>query len=117
MAINHEQLMAILRREVPDIDSHIDQYGSGLLHCEVGAFLRMTEQAMDQGRLWEAERHFRLVERILGEAGPEVRNALEISYLEELALGECTPARRQAVKERMPVALRRIMVSHSDVWA
>ena len=71
---------------------------------------------MDAGRFWEAERHFRLVAELLPIAGPELRNALEVSYLEDLALGEFTPARHRAVKERMPPELRAILVEHHAHW-
>lgn len=70
--------------------AQISGYEAALSNCEVGAFLRATEAAMDAGRFWEAERHFRLVEELLAAAGPELRNALEVSYLEDLALGKCT---------------------------
>jgi hypothetical protein len=86
------------------------------LHCEVAAFRRATEQAMDAGRLWEAEGHFRLIEELLAVAGPELRNALEVSCLEDLALGRCTATRYQAVKERMPKALRQILIGHNKQW-
>lgn len=79
----------------------------GLLHCEMGAFRRAAEDALDQGKLWQAEKYFRFVEQVLPVANPDVENALEVSFLEDLALGECTPARRKAVKERMPWSLRK----------
>ncbi len=94
----------------------IDEYDAGLLHCEVGAFRSATEAAMDAGQFWEAERHFRLVEELLKSADPELRNALEVSYLEDLAFAECTPQRHRAVKERMPPALRQILIAHHEQW-
>jgi hypothetical protein len=105
-----------LAAEFPDVIAQIDRYAAGLLHCEVAAFRRATEQAMDAGRLWEAERHFRFVEQMLAVACPELRNALEVSYLEDLALGECTLARHRAVAERMPKALRAVLIGHHPNW-
>ena len=116
MPLGREEFLARLAHDFPDAAAGIDKYDDGLLHCEMAAFRRATEEAMDCGRLWEAERHFRWVEEMLKVAGPELRNALEISYLEDMALGESTPARYQAVKERMPKALRQILIAHHRQW-
>lgn len=114
--MTREQFLAELGAEFPDVVSQIRPDESGLLHCEVGAFRRVTESAMDGGRLWTAERHFRFVERVLREASPDVRNALEVSYLEDLAFGELTAARYKAVRERMPRTLRAVLVRHRREW-
>ena len=116
MGSGREEFLARLRDEFPDVVAHIRPDESGLLHLEMAAFRRATEEAMDAGRLWESERHFRLVEELLEEANPELCNALEVSYLEDLALGECTQARRLAVHERMPRLLRERLAQHRREW-
>jgi hypothetical protein len=116
MGAGREEFLARLRREIPEAAAKFRADELGVLHLEVAAFRRATEEAMDAGRLWEAERHFRLVEELLEKAAPELRNALEVSYLEDLALGECTPARRQAVRERMPRSLRAVLGLHRREW-
>jgi hypothetical protein len=114
--MGRDEFMARLTADFPEIVARIDQYRAGLLHCEVAVFRRATEEAIDAGRFWEAERHFRLVEELLLVAGPELRNALEVSYLEDLALGECTAARHQAVQERMPQSMRQVLIGHHQQW-
>ena len=116
MALGREEFLARLAFDFPEAAAGINKYEDGLLHCEVAAFRRATEKAMDCGRFWEAERHFRWVEDLLQAAGPELRNALEVSYLEDLALGACSSARYQAVKERMPKSLRLILIAHHKQW-
>jgi hypothetical protein len=59
----------------------------------MGAFRRVTEQAMDADQLWKAEKYFRFVEWISKKAAPAAQNAIEISALEDLALGDFTEAR------------------------
>jgi hypothetical protein len=114
--VGRKEFLARLCADFPEAAAGIRADEAGLLHCEVAAFRRATEEAMDAARLWEAERHFRLVEELLAVAGPELRNALEVSYLEDLALGECTPARHRAIKERMPQSLRQILIEHHEQW-
>ena len=110
------EFLARLMADFPDVVAGFSPYSAGLLHCEMGDFLSATERAMDAGRLLEAERHFRLVAELLAVAGPELRNALEVSYLEGLALGEFTPARHRAVRERMPRELRAVLIAHHAHW-
>jgi hypothetical protein len=116
MHLGRDDFLARLASDFAEVVGQINQHETGLLHCEMGAFRRATEQAIDAGRLWEAEKHFRLVEELLPSAGPELLNALEVSYLEDFALGECTPERYRAVKERMPKSLRKVLVGHSPSW-
>jgi hypothetical protein len=116
MPISHGEFIGMLGSEFPEVVAGIDQYQRGLLHPEMGAFRRTVEEAIDSGRLWAAERYFRFVERVLSEADPDVRNAIEVSFLEDFALGECTRARHEAVRERMPRRLRNILVGIDPKW-
>jgi hypothetical protein len=116
MLVDRHAFLAQLAAHFPDVVKQINRYESGLLHCEVGAFRRATEEAMDAGQLWVAEQHFRFVEQLLRAADPQLRNALEVSYLEDLALGDCTPERYQAIKERMPQSLRELLIKHHARW-
>jgi hypothetical protein len=116
IGVGRVEFLARLVAEFPEAAGGIRNDEAGLLHCEVAAFRRATELAMDSGRLWEAERHFRLVEELLAVADSELSNALEVSYLEDLALGECTPARHRAIQERMPKALRQVLIMHHEQW-
>src|SRR5262249_30799893 len=116
MEAGREEFLARLAAEFPDVIAGFGPYSAGLLHCEVADFRRATERAMDARRLWEAERHLRVVAELLALAGPELRNALEVPYLEDRAVGEGTPARHRAVKERMPQALRQVLIGHHEQW-
>jgi len=116
MEFGRQHFLAKLRVEFPEVLGDINENREGLLHCEVAVFRQATESNIDAGRLWLAQRHFALVEEMLAVADAHLRNALEISYLEDLALGECTPARHRAVKERMPRAMREVLIKHHDQW-
>jgi hypothetical protein len=114
--LERDDFLKELNSRFPEVINDIRQDEAGMLHCEVAAFRRVTEAALDAGRLWNAERYFRFVEELLESAGPHLRNALEVSYLEDLALGDWSPARHRAIKERMPRNLREILISHCDRW-
>lgn len=116
MPIGRDEFLRELGAEFPEVIAEIDECRKGLLHCEVGVLMRASEVAMDAGRAWLAERHFRFVERMLRGANPELDNALGVSYLCDLALGEHTAQRYRIVKERMPIGLREQMIAASDFW-
>jgi hypothetical protein len=111
--------MRILSSEFPGLVAAIDEsneYGRGLLHLEMAAFRRIVEEAIDNGELWAAEKYFRFLDRVLGEADSEVKNAIETSFLEDFGLGEFTQSRYEAVKSRMPRPLRRILIEIDERW-
>ncbi len=116
MLLGRDEFLMRLASDFPSVIKEISKNETGLLHLEVAAFRRATEQAIDNGRRWEAEKHFRWVEELLSEAGPELLNALHVSYLKDFALGEGTQERYQTVKERMPKSLREILVRHHRNW-
>jgi len=108
-AIDHARCQALLATEFPEVPQAFDDYGKGLLHCEMGVFARLTEEAMDAGQFWRVEQYFRFIERVRQNATPEVENAVDVSYLEFLAFSEMNDNRRGAIK-RMPITLRAILL-------
>ncbi len=115
-AIGRREFLDLLAIEFPDQAAEALNEGDGLLHLEVATFRRATERAMDAGQLWTVEKHFRFVERVLRDATSDVENALRVSYIEDLALGECSPGRYRAVRERMSAKLQAEMADIHENW-
>ena len=74
------------------------------------------EQQVRQHLWHDLESEHRSLKRVLGDVDEDVRNAVEISFLEDFALGGFTPARHRAVKERMPRPLRKMLEATSEKW-
>lgn len=108
--IDHARFIQMLTEEFPEVVASFDEYAEGLIHVQMGTFARITEQAIDGGNLWQAEKYFRFVARARENASPEVENAIDVSYLEWLAFSDCTENRLRAIKERMPKSLRTIVL-------
>src|ERR1700675_1584517 len=89
-AIDHARFLQMLTDEFPEVPQAFDECVKGLLHCEMGVFARLTEEAMDDGRFWQVEQYFRFIERVRDSATPEVENAIDDSYIEFLAFSEVT---------------------------
>jgi hypothetical protein len=101
--IDHAQFIVMLGTEFPELVAAFDQYGRGLLHCEMGTFAGMTEKAMDTGDFARVESYFAFVDLVRRQASPEVQNAIDVSYIEYLAFAEMTDAHYRAMT-RMPAA-------------
>ncbi len=107
--VDHATFLSILSDRFPEVRAAFDGYSDGLLHCQMGTFAQVTEEAIDNGRLWQVEQYFRLVDEVRCQATPDVENAIDVSYIEFLAFSEHTEARYQAFK-RMPVRIREILL-------
>lgn len=63
--IDPERFRALLEAEFPGtLAKAANRCGEGVLHVEMAAFRQTTEEAIDAGELWLAERHFRFIERV-----------------------------------------------------
>jgi hypothetical protein len=114
-AIDHARFLQMLTKEFPEVQGAFDEYSRGLLHCEIGTFARLTEEAMDQGRFWQAEKYFNFVEKVRQNATSEVQNAIDVSYIKYLAFSEVTDSRRQVMK-RLPKVIRAVLLEIDGRW-
>ena len=114
--MGREEFLAQVAALFPETEGFVSQYGHGLLHCEVGDFLRVVEAAMDEGRQWQAQKYLEFIDRCLSSAGEELENALMVSFVEGFALGEVSEHRRTVVRERMPARLRDLVTKINGEW-
>jgi hypothetical protein len=114
--IDRSRFLALLGERFPDVVEMLDEIDDGLIHLEVAAFRRCVETAMDTGGLWDVERYLTFVAEIFPLADSYLRNALEVSFIEDFALGECTEARHLAVKQRGPKTVRDKIIAVSNKW-
>jgi hypothetical protein len=108
--IDHAKFIEMLTTQFPEVTASFDESRIGLLHCEMAAFARITEDGMDKGNYWQVEKYLRFVEEVREHSSPELENAIDVSYLEFLAFSEYSEKRHQAIKERMPNALKEILL-------
>src|SRR5262245_3078988 len=71
-----------LNGRFPEVAARIDKYTRGLLHCEMGHFAAATQEALDRGDEPVVRAHFAYAEELMRHAGPELENALQVSYVE-----------------------------------
>jgi len=108
--IDHSRFIALLTERFPDVAASIDDCARGLLHPEMGTLARATQAAIDKQYKATVQQHFQFIDEVLQHAAPDVENAVNVSYLENLrfegrkaaktnARDLLTPRLRQALAE------------------
>jgi hypothetical protein len=80
-----KEFIEALVQTFPTLCEEIDEW-EGLLHVQMGAFARFTQQAIDQRDFNTLDQCFALAQRLFNDADPELENAFYVSYLENLDL-------------------------------
>lgn len=81
----------LLAERFPDIAAEIDDIERGLLHLEMAVLARATCKAIQNGDSAQAQAHLAFVDELMSGAGPDLENAVYVSYLENVFLGSEDP--------------------------
>ena len=114
--VGREEFLKLLNEQFPEVVETFNELDLRLLHLEVAAFRQCVECAMDEGRLWNVERYLRFVDDVFPRADATLVNALAVSFIEDLALGECNETRRSALRARAPKRIREQVVAINSQW-
>ncbi|MEM6483660.1 MAG: hypothetical protein AAF662_01560 [Pseudomonadota bacterium] len=110
------EFIETLLSQFPDgLDGFNDEL-SGYVHLEVSQFRGHVEKAVRDGRFWYLEKAFRLIETFIDGSGDDVDNALEISFVEDFALGSFTKEEVYEVLKRLSKPMRATLEKHSEQW-
>src|SRR3989442_926509 len=82
--IDHPRFIALLTERFPKVAASIDDCSQGLLHPEMGTLARATQAAIDEQDKPTIVQHFLFIDKVFGDAAPDVKNAINVSYLENL---------------------------------
>jgi hypothetical protein len=108
--IDRDRFIALLTERFPEVAATIDDCSQGLPHLEMATLARATQAAIDEQDRDVVRRHFEFIDEVFREAAPDVENAANVSYLENLrfegrkagptrARELLTPRLRQALTE------------------
>jgi hypothetical protein len=114
--MDREMFIQQLTEQFPEVKPRLSDYSHGLLHCEMADFRRVVEAAMDAGQHWHVQQYLNFVSTYRMAAGPDLVNAIDISFIEDFALGEYTATRHQAVRQCMPEHLHQQVVAVDGRW-
>lgn len=76
---------------LPEVASRIEEDDFGVLHLEMGAMKLATRESILRYEFHTVRRHFSFIAYLLEHADQELQDAIRVSYLESLFIGEETP--------------------------
>jgi len=116
--VTHQQSKPLLKRTdfmkqvtlyLPEVAARIEEADFGIVHLEVGAMKLATRDAFGRSDFATIRRHLTLAADLFERADAELYDAIRISYLEPLFLGETSAAQivaRGMLSKPMENALR-----------
>jgi hypothetical protein len=114
--IDHSRFIALLKERFPEVAACIDDCSEGLLHLEMATLARATQDAIDRQDTETLRKHFVFVDELFREAAPDVENAVNVSYLENLRF-EGRKADAINARELLPTRLRQALIELEEYLA
>ncbi len=101
---------------LPEVSSRIEEDDFGILHLEMGAMKLATREAIRGYELHTVRRHFAFIAYLYEHADKELHDAIRVSYLESLFIGEEMPEyehARSLLPRNLVEALKKIDLRHA----
>lgn len=111
--VGSSDFMQLLALHLPEVAEHVDESDFGYIHLEVGVLKLASRGAIICRDMSEFLRHLILVSDLLGRADETLHDALRVSYLEALFLGE-TGAATIAARGMLPKMMEDILRNSED---
>lgn len=77
---------------LPEVAARIEENDFGIMHLEIGAMKLVTREAFARSDFTTVSKHLQLIAELFERADTELYEAIRISYLEALFLGENSAA-------------------------
>jgi hypothetical protein len=99
--VSHQQSKPLLKRAdfmklvtlyLPEVAARIEESDFGIVHLEMGAMKLATKDAFDRNDYATIRKHLLLIADLFDRADAELYDAIRVSYLEALFLGETSAA-------------------------
>ena len=104
LPIDREEFLRALATNLPEIAAKITDIESGLLHPEMAVLSHATQEAIE-AQDWQAvATHFSFITEVFAEGTEAVKNAVYVSYLENVLLGE-TSVNHESARAMLPSTL------------
>jgi len=116
--VSHQQSKPLLKRSdfvklvtlyLPEVAERIEESDFGIVHLEMGAMKQATKDAFASSDFATVRKHLSLIADLFDRADAELYDAIRISYLEALFLGDISAAHivaRSMLSNAMENALR-----------
>ena len=108
-SIDSDGFLQALAKRFPEIAANIDEVDSDLLHLEMAAVSHATQEAVNAQRWETVASHFAFIEEAFAGGTEEIKNAVYVSYLENIFLGESSSS-HMSVRAMLPPELAKALV-------
>jgi hypothetical protein len=106
--IDHPRFFAMMAERFPEVAADVDDCSQGLLHLEMATLARATQEAIYNQDRATIFRHFQFVDEVFRDAAPDVENAVNVSYLENLDF-DCIKAKPTRARDLLTTRLRQAL--------
>ena len=107
--IDQEAFLQALATRFPEIAENITEIESGLLHLEMAVVSHATHEAIEAKDWQTAAAHFSFIGEVFIRGNEAIENAVCVSYLENVFLGE-TSAKFASARAMLPPVLAAALV-------
>jgi hypothetical protein len=107
--IDRETFLQVLATRFPEIAENIGELESGLLHLEMGVVSNATREAITAENWQTVAVHFSFIAEVFAHGNEAIQNAVYVSYLENVLLGEASTEFATA-RAMLPPALAEAIV-------
>ena len=108
-SIDREAFLQVLAARFPEIAANISDIECGLLHPEMAVVSRATREAIKAQSWQTVVAHFSFIGEVFVGGNEAIRNAVYVSYLENVFLGESS-AEFVSARAMLPSTLSEAMV-------
>jgi hypothetical protein len=118
--IDRECFIAMLTEQFPAVAAGIDDCARGLLHLEMASLARVTQAAITSEDKTAVKEYFAFVGDLFRRAGPEVKSAVYVSFLENLSFDGRRGKRikaRELLSPDLQTALRELEAYNAALFA
>ena len=108
-SIDRDRFLQALAKRFPEITANIDEIDSGLLHLEMAVVSRATSAAVNAQRWKVVASHLAFIEKVFSGGTEAIKNAVYVSYLENIFLAESS-AGHMSARAMLPPRLANALV-------
>ncbi|GAB1622101.1 hypothetical protein AAOGI_21510 [Agarivorans albus] len=108
--MHRSEFLKLLKKELPELAENVNAE-QGLLHLEVGVLKKHAQRAIYGGDRELFSKCVKLAEKSYIEGNAALKDAINVSFVEELEFYATKKASYEWAWETMPITLRQLYVS------
>ncbi len=102
---HRSDFLKAVKEAFPEVTQSINSQ-DGILHLEMSEFRRFAQSLIDSGREQELAKCFKVIERLERNASEKLRNAIDVSFVEDLDFSDTKKQSRSWAWRILPRSLQ-----------